>query len=74
MKCLAFSTSVGLPVTFAGIGLKTPGAEVLGKIARRATAAGETIHDEPFAVTPQSVVEALRAADSAGERFQRNRR
>lgn len=71
-EVLAFSTSVGLPVTFAGIGLEEPGAEVLGRIARRATAPGETIHNEPFAVTPESVIEALRAANTAGKRFQRN--
>jgi glycerol dehydrogenase len=70
-EVLAFSTSVGLPVTFAGIGLDEAGAEVLDGIARRATAAGETIHNEPFAVTPESVINALRAANSAGERFQR---
>jgi glycerol dehydrogenase len=72
-EVLAFSTSVGLPVTFAGIGLEEAGAEVLGRIARRATAPGETIHNEPFAVTPESVIDALRAANAAGERFQRNR-
>jgi glycerol dehydrogenase len=71
-EVLAFSTSVGLPVTFAGIGLDTPGAEVLDRIARRATAPGETIHNEPFAVTPELAIEALRAANAAGERFQRN--
>ncbi len=72
-EVLAFSASVGLPVTFAGIGLKETSQEVLGRIARRATAAGETIHNEPFAVTPESVVEALREANSAGERFLRSR-
>jgi glycerol dehydrogenase len=72
-EVLAFSTSVGLPVTFAGIGLQETGAEVLGKIARRATAPGETIHNEPFAVTPEIVIDALMAANSAGERFQRSR-
>lgn len=72
-EVLAFSTSVKLPVTFAGIGLRDAGREVLDKIARRATAPGETIHNEPFAVTPESVIDALRAANSAGERFQRNR-
>src|SRR5580658_6997883 len=71
-EVLAFSTSVGLPVTFAGIGLQEPGAEVLDRIARRATAPGETIHNEPFAVTPESVLDALRAANAAGERFERN--
>ena len=68
-EVLAFSASVGLPVTFAGVGLHEPDAEELNRIAVRATVAGETIHNEPFDVTPQMVVEALRAASAAGERF-----
>jgi glycerol dehydrogenase-like iron-containing ADH family enzyme len=35
-------------------------------IAHRATVPGETIHNEPMLVTPQLVMEAMRAADSAG--------
>jgi glycerol dehydrogenase len=73
-EVLAFSTSVGLPVTFAGVGLEKAEAEVLDRIARRATAPGETIHNEPFSVTPESVIDALKAANSAGERFQRTGR
>jgi glycerol dehydrogenase len=65
-EVLAFSTSVGLPVTFQGIGLDNPDADVLKEIARRATAPGETIHNEPFPVKPENVVEALRAANAAG--------
>jgi glycerol dehydrogenase len=73
-EVLAFSTSVGLPVTFAGIGLQEPGTEVLFRIARRATALGETIHNEPFPVTPENVIDALIAANAAGESFCRSRR
>jgi len=72
-EVMAFSTSIGLPVTFAGIGLQAPGTEVLCQIARRATAPGETIHNEPFSVSSECVVEALWAANAAGERFQRSR-
>src|SRR5205823_12432604 len=50
-KVLDFSTSVGLPITFADIGLVSPGDEVLKQIARRGTAKGETIHNEPFKVS-----------------------
>jgi len=70
-EVLAFSTSVGLPVTFAGIGLQNPDTEELAGIARRATARGETIHNEPFEVLPAMVVDALRAANAAGEDFSR---
>ena len=65
-EVLAFSTSVGLPITFAEIGLRE---DELDRVARRATAVGETIHNEPFEVRPEMVVEALRAADAAGMAF-----
>ena len=70
-EVLAFSNSVGLPTTFADVGIGNPGREVLEGIARRATAPGETIHNEPIAVTPELVVDAMRAADAAGNLFRR---
>jgi glycerol dehydrogenase len=73
-EVLDFSTSVGLPITFSDIGLAAPQPELLESIARRATAKGETIHNEPFQVTAELVVDALRAADDAGEDWKRKRR
>ncbi len=70
-EVLAFASSVGLPVTLAEIGIANPERELLQRIAERATAPGETIHNEPMAVTPQLVVEAMRAADAAGASFRR---
>ena len=71
-QVLAFSKSVGLPITFEEIGLgRNPSSDTLEQIARRSTAPGETIHNEPFEVRPEFVVEALRAANSAGKRFVR---
>lgn len=70
-EVLDFSISVGLPITFADIGLSAPSAPTLENVARRATAKDETIHNEPFPVTPQLVVEALRAANDAGEHWKR---
>lgn len=73
-EVLAFSKSVGLPITFAEVGIANPSRELLEMVAQRATAAGETIHNEPFPVTPALVAEAMRAADSAGTTFlNRNR-
>jgi glycerol dehydrogenase len=69
-EVLAFSRSVGLPATFADIGIENPSAELLETIAVRATAPGETIHNEPMAVNAALVVEAMRAADAAGVAFQ----
>ena len=64
---LAFSTEVGLPITLAGIGLGQAGPETLDRIAARATAPGETIHNEPFEVRPEMVADAIRAADATGQ-------
>jgi len=71
-EVLAFSNSVGLPTTFAEIGIGNPSRELLETVAKRATAPGETIHNEPIAVTSEIVVEAMRAADSAGISFRRS--
>jgi glycerol dehydrogenase len=71
-EVLAFSNSVGLPTTLAGIGITNPTDELLRTVAERATAPGETIHNEPMLITPQLVVDAMRAADSAGTSFRRS--
>ncbi len=68
-EVLAFSRSVGLPTTFDEVGIASPSQELLATIAARATAPGETIHNEPMPVTPKTVVEAMRAADAAGAAF-----
>ena len=72
-QVLAFSNSVGLPTTFAEVGIGNPSQDVLQTIAVRATAPGETIHNEPMPVTPQLVVEALRAANATGVAFRGSR-
>jgi glycerol dehydrogenase len=63
---LRFATEVGLPVTLAEIGLTDLPAELLRRVAERATAPGETIHNEPFEVRPDLVADAIRAADALG--------
>ena len=68
-EVLAFSSSVGLPVTFAEIGLRDPDYAALQAVAIRATAPGETIHNEPMTVTPTLVVEAMREADAVGTAY-----
>jgi glycerol dehydrogenase len=68
-EVLTFSESVGLPTTFAGIGISNPSQDLLERVATRATAPGETIHNEPMTVTPERVIEAMRAADSAATAF-----
>jgi glycerol dehydrogenase len=63
---LAFATRVGLPITLAEVGLDGLSADLLRRVADRATAPGETIHNEPFEVRPDMVADAIRAADSLG--------
>jgi glycerol dehydrogenase len=73
-EVLDFSTTVGLPIAFADIGLELPGDEMLEQMAHRATAEGETIHNEPFKVSLDMVVDAMRAANDAGENWKRRNR
>jgi glycerol dehydrogenase len=57
---------VGLPVCLEDIGLEGVGREELQRVAEAACAEGETIHNEPFAVYPEMVVDAMLAADAYG--------
>jgi glycerol dehydrogenase len=68
---LGFATQVGLPVTLAQIGLSELPRDVLQQIAERATAAGETIHHEPFEVRSEMVADALLAADALGRAWRK---
>jgi glycerol dehydrogenase len=72
-EVLGFSTEVNLPITLAGIGLDGLTRDRLDPIARRATAAGETIHNEPFDVTSDMVADAILAADAIGRAWQKGR-
>jgi glycerol dehydrogenase len=70
-EVLGFSSEVGLPITLADIGLPALPGDQLAAIARRATAPGETIHNEPFEVTPDMVADALLAADTLGRAWRK---
>jgi glycerol dehydrogenase len=67
----AFCEKVGLPTTLAQVGLADPSDEILRRIAQRATQEGETIHNEPVAITAERVVDAIRIADREGARRKR---
>ena len=62
-----FCESVDLPTTLADIGLGTVSDEDLMKVAKAATAAGETIHNEAGTITAEAVFLALKTADSIGQ-------
>jgi glycerol dehydrogenase len=70
-EVLAFSSEVGLPITLADIGLTNMPRDRLAPIALRATAVGETIHNEPFEVTPDMVADAILAADAIGRAWRK---
>jgi glycerol dehydrogenase len=70
-QVLGFATEVGLPVTLAQVGLGDIDAALLERVSQRATADGETIHNEPFPVTPLMVADAIRAADATGRDWRR---
>lgn len=65
-EVLAFAVEVGLPIALADIGLEELSNDDLSNIAARATAPGETIHNEPFVVEPEMVADAILAADALG--------
>jgi glycerol dehydrogenase len=61
-----FCEAVGLPTTFAQIGLENITDKQLMAVATAACAPGETIHNCPCEVTPTRVFAALKAADAEG--------
>ena len=46
--------------------------ELLQQVATRATAKGETIHNEPFEVHADMVADAIRAADASGRAWKKH--
>jgi len=72
-QVLEFAAEVSLPTTLAEIGLAGVSKDMLNQIAARTTAKGETIHNEPFEVRPEMVVDAIRAADAAGSSWRGRR-
>lgn len=66
-KVYSFCEEVGLPTTLADIGLVNVSDTDIMTVAKVACAEGETIHNEPFPVTPETVFAALKAADAQGQ-------
>ena len=67
------SVDLGLPVTLADIGLTDPTDEQLRTVAEAACEPQETIHNEPFDVTPDAVRDALVTADEMARTRRNNR-
>jgi glycerol dehydrogenase len=68
---VAFCMSVGLPTTLEDLDLGKAGKDELMAVAKAATVPGETIHNMPFTVTPQMVVDAMIAADAYSRAYRR---
>ncbi|PZF55408.1 glycerol dehydrogenase [Curtobacterium sp. MCSS17_008] len=60
---VVFTTKVGLPNTLTEIGLAVDDRDVLQAVAEAATVESETIHNMPFPVTAEAVVDALVAIE-----------
>jgi glycerol dehydrogenase len=63
-----FCLEVGLPISLEEIGLGDVSREDLRRVADGACAEGETIHNEPFEVYPEMVLDAILAADAYGHK------
>jgi glycerol dehydrogenase len=66
-----FSRDIELPTTLVDVGLEDPTRDQLDTVAEAACDENETIHNEPFDVTPPMVRDAIRTADSIGRRLSR---
>jgi len=64
-----FQKTVGLPITLAEVGVNADSDDQLLAIAERSVVPGESSHNEPFAVSAEAVVSALKAADQWGRRL-----
>ena len=73
-EVLSFSTSVSLPITLAEVGLRDAPLDMLEQVAARATAKGETIHNEPFDVRPDMVTDGILAADAIGRAWKERKK
>lgn len=68
-EVLSFCAEVGLPMTLAAIGIVDPTEEKIRRVAEAACAPDDTIHNEPFPVTADSVYAAIFAADALGRAY-----
>lgn len=62
-------SKVGLPVTPAQMGVKDGIDDKIHAVAKATCAEGETIHNMPFPVTPESVHAAILTADLLGQQW-----
>lgn len=68
-EIIMWCIEVGLPVTFEELGAGNVTDEQLMEVAKAACAEGDTLHNMPFTVTPESVFAAIKAADAYGRYY-----
>jgi len=66
-RIVDFEIAVGLPVTFADIGLPGVARERLARIGEICAGSGSLCENHPFTVTAGDIVNAMIAADALGE-------
>jgi len=67
-EVFALCAGLGLPTTFADLGLAGVTDPELRLVAEKACAPEESIHNEPVEISPALVLAALKAADAEGRR------
>jgi glycerol dehydrogenase len=65
-RVIDFEIAVGLPVSFADIGLESPTRERLRNIAEICGSPGSLCENHPFRLTSEDVMDAMFAADALG--------
>jgi glycerol dehydrogenase len=65
-EVIDFCQAVGLPTTLKELGIESVNPERLRLVAQAATVPDETIHNMPFPVNEEAVLNAIIAADSLG--------
>lgn len=68
-EIIEFCIELGLPVTLKQLGVKKVTEEKIMEVAKAAAAENDTLHNMPFAITPEDVYSAIMAADSMGKYF-----
>ncbi|MCE1247662.1 MAG: glycerol dehydrogenase [Firmicutes bacterium] len=71
-RVYSFCESVGLPTTFADLGIIKITDEQLMEVAQAACADTESMSNEPMRIEPRMVMDALKAADQTGKARKKN--
>ena len=69
-EVIGFCMEVGLPTTLKDLGIEKVDNEKIMEVAKLACAEGDTIHNMPFTVTPETVYAAILGADALGVYYQ----